>query len=198
MIVAFQHGLSYLQHYLHGTSFTVSLLVLLALGLALCFAGRVLIKGLAFIITGIALGIIGAALGAAFLGILGLVIGGTVGFIAGGFLGMLVVKLGVGIALGYLGYSASTGMISSQFISIVIGIVLFVVGVALANYLLSVGTAVVGGLLIFQVMTGLGFGFVLAAAAAVVIGAIGAAVQLIGESHAKTRTVTTTQTVQTA
>ena len=197
MIMNFMGGLSYLQNYLHGFPYTVSLLLLLVLGLALCFAGRALIKGLAFIITGVIVGIIGAAIGVTFLGPLGLLLGAVVGFIVGGFLGLLVVRLGVGIALGYLGYSISGGYVSSAIIPIVVGVVLFFVGIALTNQLLSISTAVVGGLLVFEVMSAIGFGFVIDAGAAIITGALGAAVQLMSESNTKTKTIKTTQTVQT-
>ena len=198
MIINFQQGLSYLQNYLHGLQYTVSLLVLLALALALCFAGRALIKGLAFIIVGIVLASVGAAIGMAYLGTVGLLLGAAVGFIVGGFLGLMVVILGVGIAVGYLGYSASTALMGSETISIIVGVVLFFVGIVLADKLLSVATAVVGGLLFFNVMTALGFEFLLAAIAAIVVGGLGVAVQLADESREKTRrmTKTTTQTIQ--
>lgn len=195
MIVGSPNGVGYFQSFLHGSPYTASLLLLLALGLALCFGGRVLIKGLAFVITGIILASIGAGIGGAFFGMLGLLFGAVVGFIIGGFLGMAVVNLGIGIALGYMAYSTSIVLISSQIISVIVGVVIFFVGIALASQFLSVLTAVVGGLLMFEVINALGFGFLLSAGVAVAMSALGATFQLIAESHAKTRTAKTLQTV---
>ena len=68
---------------MHGLPYTVALVILLVLAPALFFADRILIKELAFIVTGIILGIIRPALGAAYLENFGLVIGAAIGFIGG-------------------------------------------------------------------------------------------------------------------
>jgi uncharacterized membrane protein YccC len=103
--------------------------------------------------------------------------------------------IGVGIVLGYLGYSIASTATGSEIISIVVGAALFIMGVVLANQFLSVATAILGGLLLFDVLTYLGMGFVISAIAGIVVAAVGAWVQLMETRYlARRRTVRTTTT----
>jgi hypothetical protein len=192
MIIDFNQVLGYLN----GLPIAAAVLLLVALSVTLAFAGRQLIKALAFIITGIIVGVVGASIGMSYLGTFGAILGGAAGFLIGGFLGILFVFVGIGIALGYLGYSATNVLVGSELLAIVAGAVLFIVGVVLANELLSIATAILGGVLLFDVMTYLGMGFVIPAISAIMVAVLGAWVQTMTDTS-RPETVKTTQTVTT-
>jgi len=183
--------------YFSGLPATVTILLLLALSLTLAFFGRDLIKVLAFLITGVIVGAIGAQVGLYYLGTLGEVLGAVGGFVIGGLLGVLLVIVGVGIALGYLGYSATSALVGSEIVAIIAGAILFIAGIVLANEILSVATALLGGLLLFDLMTYMGTGFVLSAIVAVAVALLGAWIQTMDLFGSRSRIKKTTQTKQT-
>ncbi len=158
-----------------------SALIVLVISLALIFAGRQVIKVLAFIVVGLAVGAVGILLGNLALSGLGAFLGFVLGFIVGGLLGLLLLRVGVGIALGLFSLYAIATLLSLprfSIVPIIVGLVFFVVGVLLSNRILAVVTAAVGGLLFFDVTTGfLGVPLLIAGLVAILLAVIGAWVQ---------------------
>jgi hypothetical protein len=183
--------------YFSGVPATVAILLIVALCLALAFFGRDLIEVLAFIVTGLIVGAIGAQLGLQYLGAVGEVLGGVGGFLLGGLLGVFLVIVGIGIALGYLSYSATYAVVGNEIIAIIAGAVLFIAGIILANEILSIATALLGGLILFDLMSYMGMGFVLSGIIAVALAIVGAYVQTMDLFGTQSRTKKTTQTTKT-
>ena len=129
-------------HFISGLGGSVFAVVLALVALALMFAGRRIIKGLAFLVVGLAVAAFGVATGGVLLGVIGAVIGGVAGFLVGGLIGLLLVDFGMGLALGYFAYLATRYLTHSLILAVVVGIVLFFVGVAISSKLLELVTAV--------------------------------------------------------
>ncbi len=178
-------GVEGMLTHLTGLSGTTLLLLLFVLSLALAFVGRKLVKVLAFIVAGLVIGSIAASLATAYLpsfGSLGALLGGVAGFVVGGFVGLTLVYLGIGIGIGYLGYYIASTLVSTELVSIIVGIVFFAVGVLLANRILSVATALLGGILLYEVLGAFGIGFIVSAALAIGVGVLGVWVQSMERS----------------
>src|ERR1700752_1592881 len=88
---------SFFPHALSGFGGSVVAFVLLVLSLALMFSGRSIIKGVAFLVVGLAGGAFGLAVGGLILGLFGAAIGGVGGFLVGGVIGLFLVDVGMGI-----------------------------------------------------------------------------------------------------
>jgi len=168
---------SFLPHALSGFSGSVFAIILALVALGLMFAGRSIIKGLAFLVVGLAGAAFGLAAGGLLLGVIGSIIGGVVGFVLGGLIGLLLVHVGMGLALGYFGYLATRDLTHSLLLAVVVGIVLFFVGVAISSKLLELVTAVVGGVVLYGVLVFFGAAPLYAAAVSVVLAAAGFYVQ---------------------
>ncbi|HVC26693.1 MAG TPA: hypothetical protein VND40_00890 [Nitrososphaerales archaeon] len=156
-------------------SFFAAILALVALGLI--FSGRSVIKGLAFLVVGLAGAAFGAAVGGALIGVIGAVVGGVVGFFVGGAIGLLLVDVGMGLALGYFGYLVTRDLTNLFFLAVVVGVILFVVGVAISSKLLELVTAVLGGVILDGVLVFFGVSPLYAAVVSLVLAAIGFYVQ---------------------
>jgi hypothetical protein len=152
-------------------------IVLLVLSLALIFYGRSIIKALAFLVAGLAGGAFGLAAGGVVLGPIGAIVGGLLGFVIGGLIGLLVVHLGMGLALGYFGYLAVHDLTHVFALAVVVGVVLFLVGVAISSKLLELVTALVGGFVLYGVLVYFGAGPLAAGAASVLLAFAGFFVQ---------------------
>ncbi len=131
------------------------ILAMLVVSLLLIFAGRKVIKALAFLVVGL----IGASIGGMFaaqyltsLGSAGTLLGVLIGFVAGGLIGLLIVRLGIGLAVGYAAYLLTLDVVSSTVAAFVVGFIFFVVGVVLYNKILSLVTAVAGGFLLYDAL----------------------------------------------
>lgn len=178
MSVGYQElAASFFPHDLSGPSGPLFALVLALVALGLIFAGRSIIKGLAFLVVGLAVASFGIAAGALVLGVVGAIIGGVVGFLVGGLIGILVVDVGMGLALGYFGYLATHDLAHSLFLAVVVGIVLFFVGVAISSKLLELVTAAVGGVVLYGVLVFFGAAPIYAAVISLVLAAAGFYVQ---------------------
>lgn len=143
-------------------------LSLLTASLALIFAGRTLVKALAFLAVGVAGAGFGGALAAQYLSPGWGVVGALLGFLMGGFLGVALLPLGVGLAMGYAGYLLALELGLGPAAALIAGAAFFVAGALLSSRILSMGTAVAGGLLLFGVLThyaGLGPGVAVALSA---------------------------------
>ena len=174
-MVPFPHSLSPV---LPGVPPAVLLLALLGVSLVLIFAGRALAKVVAFL----AVGIVGAALGGAVaaqnLPTYWELIGVLLGYVMGGLLGVAVLPLGVGLAVGYAAYVIALDLALGPTAALVAGVAFFVVGALLSGKILGVTTAVIGGLLLFDVLTRSGFGPTLATLVAALLTVAGLWVQL--------------------
>ncbi|MGD0396585.1 MAG: hypothetical protein ABSB26_06710 [Nitrososphaerales archaeon] len=129
------------------------ILAMLVVSLLLIFAGRKVVKALAFLVVGL----IGASIGGEFaahylgsLGSFGTILGVLIGFVAGGLIGLLLVRVGIGLAVGYAAYLLTVDLVSSTIAAFVVGFVFFVVGWLLYNKILSLVTAVAGGFLLYD------------------------------------------------
>jgi hypothetical protein len=159
--------------------------VLLLVSLALMFAGRAVIKGLAFLAVGLAGAAFGASAGGLFLGVTGTGIGAVVGFLVGGALGLLLVDVGLGLALGYFGYLVTRDLTGVFLLALVAGIILFFVGVAVSTRLLELATAVLGGVMIYGVLIFFGVSAPLSTVVSLALAVIGFAVQFRSRHRAE-------------
>jgi len=164
-------------HVISGTGGLLYALVLLVISLALIFAGRSVIKALAFLVAGLAGAAFGAAAGTLVLGFIGTVIGAFVGFIIGGLLGLLLVHLGIGLAFGYFGYLITKDLTHVLLLALAVGFVLFVVGLAASGKLLEVATAALGGVILYTVLVYFGAAPSYAGVISVVLALVGLATQ---------------------
>lgn len=130
-------------------------LVLLVVSLLLIFAGRQVVKALAFVVVGLIGASIGGSLAAQYLtslGWLGSLLGILIGFFAGGLLGLLIVRLGIGLAVGYAAYILTVDVVSSTIAGLVVGFIFFLIGVVLYNKILTLVTALAGGFILFTAL----------------------------------------------
>ena len=131
------------------------LLSMLLVSIVLIFAGREVVKVIAFLIVGLIGASIGGELAAQYLagaGSLGTLLGVLLGFVLGGFVGMMLVAVGIGLAIGYAAYVLTAGLVSGTTVPLIVGVVFFILGLALYNQVLSFVTALAGGLLLFDVL----------------------------------------------
>lgn len=145
------------------------LVALLAVSLAMIFAGGTLAKVLAFLAVGVAGAALGGSLAVQYLSQSWAIVGLLLGFAVGGMLGVVLLSVGVGLALGYAGYLVALDFALGTTVAIVVGVVFFVVGLALSSRIIGLATAVLGGLLLFGALTqyaglSLAFGTLLAGA----------------------------------
>lgn len=147
--------LNQFSHLLNGVPSWPLILTMLVVSLLLIFAGRKVVKALAFLIVGL----MGASVGGEFaahyltsLGSLGTVLGLLIGFVAGGLIGLLLVRVGIGLVVGYAAYLLTVDVVSSTIVALVVGFVFFVVGWLLYNKILSLVTAVAGGFLLYDAL----------------------------------------------
>lgn len=143
------------KHLLNGLPVWPLFIVMLVVSLLLIFAGRKVVKALAFLVVGLIGASIGGTLGAQYLaslGVLGNILGILIGFFVGGLMGLVLVALGIGVAVGYGAYLLTLDIVSSTTAAIVVGIVFFIVGLALYSKILSLVTAVAGGFLFYDAL----------------------------------------------
>ncbi len=176
---------------LHGLPEGTVALALLATALVLIFAGRSVIKVLAFVVVGLVGAAIGGTLGLQYLGAGGNLVGMVLGFVLGGLAGVLLVALGVGLLVGYAAYLLAVGFIPNATGDFIVGVVFFVVGLALAGEILSALTAVAGGILLFEVFRFYGLGMTMAGLIAALATVAGLWVQISSERHVTKTTATT-------
>ncbi|QQG48410.1 MAG: hypothetical protein HY247_06615 [archaeon] len=151
-------------------------LALLVVALLLIFAGRTIVKVIAFLVVGLIGASIGEMLASGYLagtGALGQLLGILGGFLIGGIIGVAIVAFGIGLAVGYGAYLLALDLFGSHTAALVVGFVFFIIGLALYGKILTLVTALAGGLLLFHVLLTFGFGPTLAtlfAAATTIIG----------------------------
>lgn len=128
-------------------------LIALVVALALIFAGRFLIRAIAFLAVGFAFAILAATFGSTVLGVVGFVLGGIFGFIVGGVLSLFLLPLAIGLGMGLVAYRLSQLFFHIYPLSIVLGVIFFVVGLALSMKLLALASVVFGSLLLFDTLS---------------------------------------------
>ena len=148
-------------------------LVALVIALALIFAGRFVIRFIAFFGVGVAFASAAAAFGALILGIFGFVIGAIVGFLVGGVLSFFLLPLAIGVATGLLGYDLSQLFVHVYPVSVAVGVIFFLVGLLLSMRLLALASVIFGGLLLFDVLVFFHFPPLVALLIASLMGIIG-------------------------
>jgi hypothetical protein len=130
------------------------LLVLAAVSLVLIFEGKAVVKVIAFLIVGLIGAAAGGTLAAYYLtslGNVGPLLGIIIGFIVGGLIGVALVAVGIGLAVGYAVYVLALDF-SSATIALIVGAVFFVLAVVLYGKILTLVTALAGGLLLYDVL----------------------------------------------
>ncbi len=163
---------------LPGVPASLLLLALLGVSLVLIFAGRTLAKVVAFLAVGIVGAAFGGTLAVQYLAPQWHILGVLLGFVVGGLLGVALLPLGIGLAVGYAGYIIALDLALGPAAALIAGVAFFVVGALLSSKILSVATAVIGGLLLFDVLTRYGFGSTLATLVAALLTLVGLWVQL--------------------
>ena len=161
---------------LGGLPETTLVLALLLVSRLLIFAGRTIVKILAFLVVGIVGASIGGTLGAHYLSGLGTlagIIGALLGFVVGGIVGVVFLALGIGAAFGYAAYLLTLGLTSSHTAAIAVGIVFFFIGVIIHGKILTIVTAIAGGLLLYDVLRIVGLDILISTVVAVLVTALG-------------------------
>jgi hypothetical protein len=159
---------------------------MLVVSLLLIFAGRKVIKALAFLVVGLIGASIGGVLGAQYLaslGVFGRVLGILIGFFVGGLMGIVLVALGIGVAVGYGAYLLTLDIVSNSTAAIVVGIIFFIIGLALYSKILSLVTAVAGGFLFYDALRLYNLNPILATLLAAVLTLAGILVQYRSRSN---------------
>jgi hypothetical protein len=149
----------------------------LLISLTLIFAGRAVVKVIAFLLVGLAGASLGAMLAVQYLSPGGYLVGALLGFVLGGMLGVVAVAVGVGLAIGYGAYLLALDLSLGGTTALIIGVVSFVAGLALSNRLLGLVTALGGGILFFDLLLGYGLGLAFATAIATITTLAGVWVQ---------------------
>ncbi|MDG6900686.1 MAG: hypothetical protein JRM80_01805 [Nitrososphaerota archaeon] len=154
------------------------LVALLGASLILIFAGRTLAKIVAFLAVGLVGAAFGGAIAAQYLAPAWSIIGVLLGFVIGGMLGVALLSVGMGLLVGYVAYILALDLALGPTVALITGVAFFIVGVILSGRLLTLATAVFGGLLLFDVLTRYGFEPMLATLVAAALTLIGLYVQL--------------------
>ena len=174
-MVPFQHALSPV---LAQVPAQLLFLALLGASLVLIFAGRTLAKVVAFLVVGFVGAAFGGQLAAQYLPPPWALLFMVIGFAVGGLLGVVLLPLGVGLVVGYAGYLVALDLALGHLPALVAGAALFVVGALLSGKILGAATALVGGFLLFGVLTHYGFDQTLATLVAAFLAIMGLWLQL--------------------
>jgi len=83
----------------------------------------------------------------------------------------------MGVAMGYFGYLAARYLTHSLLLGVVVGIILFFVGLAISSKLQELVTAVVGGVVLYGVLVFFGVAPLYAAVVSLLLAAAGFLVQ---------------------
>ncbi len=152
-------------------------LITVFIGLGLAFLGRKVVKILIFLGAGLA----GANIALHFLQPRFdqpiPLIGAFVGFLVLGFLSLMILKFMFGLMLGIAGFMIAAMITGNQILAILVGIIVFVIGLFLFKYYLSLATAFAGGVLVLMGLERIGLARPISLLIALVIGLLGAYVQ---------------------
>ena len=120
-------------------------LILMLLGLILVFAGRGVIKFIAFLIGGIIGGLAASIIMAPYLGG-ATILAGIIGFILVGALTQLLLPVGAGLIAAALTYLFLKPLLNVIF-ALILAVIMFLIVLMLFNKTLEVGTAFLGSLI---------------------------------------------------
>ena len=120
-------------------------LILMLLGLILVFAGRGVIKFIAFLIGGIIGGLAASIIIAPYLGG-ATILAGIIGFILVGALTQLLLPVGAGLIAAALTYLFLKPLLNVIF-ALILAVIMFLIVLMLFNKTLAVGTAFLGSLI---------------------------------------------------
>jgi zinc-ribbon domain len=148
-------------------------LILLVVALGLIFAGRHIIRVIAFFGVALIFAAASAAIGALLLGVIGFFLGGFFGFIVGAIASFILLPLAIGFATGILAYNLTQNLFHLVAVSAIVGIIFFILGIFLSMKLLSLATAIFGALILFNVLVFFHVPSDFSAAIALVLGAVG-------------------------
>jgi hypothetical protein len=156
----------------------ILLLALLTVSLVMIFAGGTLARVVAFLAVGLVGAAVGGTLAVQYLSPAWGLTGVLLGFVLGGLLGVALLPLGVGLAVGYAGYLVALDLALGSTVALIAGVAFFVAGLMLSGKILSFVTAVLGGTILFNVLTLYGLGLIEAMLVAALLTLIGLWVQL--------------------
>jgi len=122
--------------------------LLIGIGLAVAFAGRVVWKHVMSFIGATIGGIFGFVLGTAVGGVLVGLIAGILGAIVGSALFVFLAKVGLGAVAGVFAYVLGFAFTDSQVAGLVLAVIAFALTVAFIETAIGIVTAIVGGLLV--------------------------------------------------
>jgi hypothetical protein len=128
---------------------------LLVISLLLIFVGSRLAEGLAFVVVGLVAASIGFALGVPF-GTPSSLVGFVAGFLLGGAAAVLLLPVGMGLALGFMGYQVAASLTGIELVPVMVAIVCFTYGLFLTDLLLPVVSSAAGGLMLYDAAISLG------------------------------------------
>ena len=156
-------------------------LIFIILALLLIFAGKTIVKAVIFLVTGLVASAFAVLLASMYAMNLALtVIFALVVFIAGGLIGVFLLPVGIGFSLGVIGYSLASTLQGSFLIALIIGVILFIVGVVLADKILIIISAVLGAFILVTAAIELGVPLFVAILGAMILAAVGIVVQSRG------------------
>ena len=146
--------------------------ITLFVGLGLALLGRKIIKILVFVGGGIA----GANIAYALLGSQAQsvrLLAALIGFLVLGFLSLAILKFIFAAMLGVAGYFIAAALGTGVVMGILVGIIIFVLGLFLFKYYVSIATAFGGGILVFAGLQAIEFPEAIAFVIALVVGIAG-------------------------
>jgi len=164
--------------YLPTTLDFIAFVSLLVISLLLIMVGSRLTEGLAFVVVGLVGGSIGFGLGAAF-GTASSMVGFVAGFLSGGVVALLLLPLGMGLALGFMGYQVAAGLTGIVIVPLMVSIVCFTYGLFLTDLLLPVVSSASGGMILYATAISLGMPASEVALAVVTMSTVGVIVQTV-------------------
>ena len=127
---------------------SVSGLILIILGLLLVFVGRKLVKVLTFLTGGLAGALLAYHYSLPAVGVPLAYVIGVIGFIIVGLIAYALLYVAAGIVAGVLVYLFARPFFGGILIPIVLAIVAFAVVIILFNKILSIGTAILGAIVV--------------------------------------------------
>lgn len=148
-------------------------LLFLVVSLVLIFAGRYVIRVIAFLGVALIFAAAAASIGALVLGIVGFIGGAIFGFIVGGIASFVLLPLAIGFATGLAAYDLTQNLVHVFALSVFVGVILFFLGVFLSMRFLSLATAIFGALTLFNVLVFFHVPTIFSAGIALVLGVAG-------------------------
>ena len=121
--------------------------LLLGIGLAVAFAGRVVWKHVMSFIGATIGGIFGFVLGTAVGGVLVGLVAGILGAMVGSALFVFLAKVGLGAVAGVFAYVLGFAFTDSQVAGLVLAVIAFALTIAFIETAIGIVTAIIGGLL---------------------------------------------------